>query len=94
MKSIALLNGKIYVQRDVFAQAVYAEDGIIRLVGTNEEIQAAVKPGTRIVDCGGKTVIPGLNDSHLHIHMLGLNLSRVDTMGVTSMAVLIQRCRD
>ena len=94
MKSIALINGKIYVQRDVFAQAVYAEDGVIRLVGTNEEIQAAVKPGTKVVDCGGKTVIPGLNDSHLHIHMLGLNLSRVDTMGVTSMAELIQRCRD
>ena len=44
MKSIALINGKIYVQRDVFAQAVYAEDGVIRLVGTNEEIQAAVEP--------------------------------------------------
>ena len=40
MKKLALINGKVYVERGDFRQAVYAEDGVIKAVGTNDEILA------------------------------------------------------
>ena len=65
-----LYNAKVYVERDVFAEAVLQEDGVIQLVGSNEEVLAAAGDAERI-DCQGKTVIPGLNDSHMHLMFLG-----------------------
>ena len=39
----------------------------IRAVGSNEEVQRVAGPQTRIVDLGGRTVIPGLIDAHVHL---------------------------
>ena len=38
MRKLVLRNGKIYVERGRFAQALYAEDGVIQAVGTEEEV--------------------------------------------------------
>ena len=70
MGKTVLYNGKVYVERDVFAEAVLVEDGVIKLVGSNEEVLAACGDAERI-DCEGKTVLPGLNDSHMHLMFLG-----------------------
>ena len=45
MKMLALINGKLYVRRGVFAQAALAVDGVIRLVGTTEEVLTAAGDG-------------------------------------------------
>lgn len=41
MRKLVLRNGKIYVERGRFAQALYAEDGVIQAVGTEEEVLTA-----------------------------------------------------
>ena len=51
MKTV-LYNAKVYVERDVFAEAVLQEDGVIQLVGSNEEDLAAPGDAERI-DCQG-----------------------------------------
>lgn len=38
----------------------------ILAVGSDTEMRALAGPGTRIVELGGRTVLPGINDSHLH----------------------------
>ena len=40
MSKLALFNGKIYVEKGVFAQALWAEDGVIVGVGRNEDVPA------------------------------------------------------
>ena len=80
MNKLVLINGKIYVERDVFAQAVYAEDGVIKLVGNNDQVLAAAGEGTQVIDCEGKTVIPGLNDSHQHLLMIGIGMAQADIL--------------
>lgn len=65
MKRI-LLHGKVYVEKDVFSEAVFIEDGIIKAVGSNDDILGMADGETELTDCGGKTLIPGLNDSHMH----------------------------
>lgn len=94
MKKLALINGKVYVERGDFRQAVYAEDGVIKAVGTNDEILALAGSDAKVVDAAGKTVIPGINDAHLHFLFVGIGLSRVDTMGCKSLDELISRCKD
>ncbi|MEI6946432.1 amidohydrolase [Paraflavisolibacter sp. H34] len=53
------------------AQAVAVEGDKIVAVGTNDEILKRRTPTTRVVDAGGRTVIPGLYDSHLHVIRAG-----------------------
>ena len=88
-------NGKVYVEKGVYAQAFLVEDGMIKAVGTDEEVLAEADccGDFETVDCGGRTVIPGLNDSHMHLFMFGRNLAKVKTDDVKSIEDMIQRCR-
>jgi predicted amidohydrolase YtcJ len=57
-----------------FKQAVAVTKGIITAVGTTTAILAEYKgSNTVVIDAKGKTIIPGLNDSHMHIIREGLN---------------------
>ncbi len=47
-------------------QAVAIKDGKISAVGKDDEILRLQTPETRVIDGNGRTVIPGLNDSHIH----------------------------
>ncbi|WP_075222680.1 amidohydrolase family protein [Acuticoccus yangtzensis] len=55
------------------ADAVLVRDGRIAAVGAEGAVRAAAAPGVRVVDLGGRRVIPGLIDSHLHLIRGGLN---------------------
>ena len=71
MSKTLFYNAKVYVERDTFAQAVYQEDGWIKAVGTNEEVSALAADDAERVDCGGRTLVPGFNDSHMHMCFTG-----------------------
>ena len=60
------------------AEAVAVSVEKIILVGENTEVERAIGPGTRIIDCGGRTVVPGFNDAHLHLFSLMKKLISVD----------------
>jgi predicted amidohydrolase YtcJ len=63
-----LLNGKIVTvdAQDSVRQAVAMADGKILAVGSNDEVRALAGTRARVIDLGGRTVIPGLIDSHIH----------------------------
>ncbi len=65
---IILFNGKIItVDRDFSIQeAVVIKDGKIMAVGNNEEITKLSFNGTQKINLNGKTVIPGINEGHVH----------------------------
>ena len=92
MSKLALFNGKIYIEKGVFAQALWAEDGVIVGVGRNEDVPAQFH-AYEVIDCQGRTVIPGLNDSHLHLIKIGTRLSQADIAGSTSMEDMIGRVK-
>jgi len=60
------------------AEAVAISGEEIILVGENTDAETAVGAGTRIIDCGGRTVMPGFNDAHLHLFSLMKKLLSVD----------------
>jgi predicted amidohydrolase YtcJ len=61
-------NGKVVTVDPQFSirQAVAIKDGRIVAVGANDEVLAARTPRTAVIDLGGRTVLPGLIDSHVH----------------------------
>ena len=76
-----LYNAKVYMEKGTYAQAVLVEDGYIKDVGSNEEILGYKDECTQFIDCEGKTLIPGLNDSHLHLMQFGESLNQVQIEG-------------
>ncbi len=61
------------------AQAVAIGGGRFLAVGANTEIRALARAGTRVVDLGGQTAVPGFIDAHAHVASAGLlHLRRVD----------------
>ena len=47
-------------------QAIAIKDGRILAAGKSEQLRAHEGPKTRVIDLKGKTVLPGLYDSHTH----------------------------
>jgi hypothetical protein len=72
---VVLRNARIHTgdpQRPA-ATAVAIRDGSFIAVGDDEDVAAYVGANTRVIDAIGRRVIPGLNDSHLHVIRGGLN---------------------
>jgi len=65
---MALLNGKVVTldDKEAVTEAVATKFGRILAVGLTKEIESLVGPDTCIVDLRGRTVVPGLIDSHCH----------------------------
>ncbi|OMQ08184.1 amidohydrolase [[Flexibacter] sp. ATCC 35103] len=73
---LIIYNGKIATmqKQGEFVQAIAMKNGIILDTGTEKAILSAYKSAeTKVIDAKGKTVIPGLNDSHMHVIREGLN---------------------
>ena len=72
---LILFNGKFHtVDREKpRATAVAISNGRFSVVGSDAEAMAVRGSGTQVIDLKGRTVIPGLNDSHLHLIRGGLN---------------------
>jgi len=86
---LVLYNGKIAIADDAFSiyQAVVVNDGKVAAVGGNDLVTAY--RATRVIDLKGRTVIPGFNDTH--IHLSGQARRHVNLAGTKSMAELKQK---
>lgn len=70
------------------AQALAIAGGRILAVGRSDEIAALAGPATRRIDAGGRTVLPGLIESHLHLFLGGAELAHLQLLGVRGAATL------
>ncbi len=72
---LILFNGDVHTvdRNDRKVQALAIKQGRVTAVGSNTEILALAGKGTRSLDLDGRTVLPGINDSHLHLLMWGLS---------------------
>jgi predicted amidohydrolase YtcJ len=81
---VIFVNAKIYTVDPAFsvAEAAAITNGRFAVVGSTAQVRKLAGPGTRIMDLGGKTVVPGLSDNHLHGAGggPGVDLSRARTL--------------
>ncbi|MBW8244802.1 amidohydrolase [Muricauda oceani] len=71
---LIVFNAKVATEVEgTFAEAFAVKDGNFLKIGTSKAILELIGDDSRVIDATGKTVIPGLNDSHTHLIREGLN---------------------
>jgi predicted amidohydrolase YtcJ len=89
-----LVNGKIATVDAQYSvrEALAVREGKILAVGKSADIKKLAGPGTRVIDLQGRTVIPGLIDSHLHAIRAALSFStEVNWIGAASLSEALGR---
>ena len=84
---LVLKNGIIYTVNDAQprAEAVAVKYRKIVFIGSSAEVKQYEGKGTRVVDLKGKTVVPGLTDSHYHLAGVGEREMTLNLEGTTGL---------
>lgn len=84
---LILINGKIRTLNDNYpiVEAVAVKGNIIQNIGMSEDLLKLKINDTKVIDLHGKTVVPGFNDSHMHLVNYGYTLMQADLNSVRSM---------
>ncbi|MDA9527734.1 amidohydrolase [Bradyrhizobium sp. CCBAU 25338] len=84
---LVLVNGKVLTldEQSSVTEAIAVRDGRILATGTSASIRSLAGARTQVLDVSGKTVVPGLIDTHAHFKAAGLadyvvNMSRAKTV--------------
>ena len=88
--TLALMNGKIYTPNKGVVEAVAISGEEIAEVGTLHEIDKLCDEKTIRIDLKGRPVLPGFNDSHMHLLEYSSFLDKVNLRGVTSIEEMIK----
>lgn len=76
-----------------WAEAVAIKGDKIVFVGSAREAKKFTGKQTRVIEAGGKLLLPGIQDSHVHFLSGSLNLTRVDLSGTRSVEEIQDRIR-
>jgi predicted amidohydrolase YtcJ len=77
---LVVRNARIWTAeaKEPWAEALAVAKGRLVFVGSASGAGALVGAGTRVVDAGGRLLVPGFNDAHVHLVMGALALDQVD----------------
>jgi predicted amidohydrolase YtcJ len=90
------LNGNIYTmnERQPRAQAIAVKGDRIVFVGSNADAKKYRAAETKTIDLGGKTVVPGLTDSHCHIFGIGEREMNLNLEGANTLEDFLARVKE
>ena len=93
---IIVVHGRVYTEdpKQPWAQAVAIYKGKIVAVGDGDVIERRRGMGTKVINAGGKLVLPGFVDCHVHFIDGSFSLSRVNLEGSQNPADIQKRLRD
>ncbi|MFZ2197837.1 MAG: amidohydrolase, partial [Thermodesulfovibrionales bacterium] len=94
---IILFNGRIttLMGSDPTVSAVAIKDGLFTATGNDRNVMAFRGVSTQVIDLRGRTVIPGLNDSHTHVIRGGLSYNlELRWDGVPSLADALRMLKE
>jgi predicted amidohydrolase YtcJ len=76
------------------AEAIAVRGGVVQAVGRAKDIRRLAGRRTQVLDAGGGTVLPGINDSHLHLNAFGLDFPPfsydVDTATIDELVAVVR----
>jgi hypothetical protein len=90
---LILYNGKLHTQDADYpaATAVAMRDGRFLAVGDDAKVRTFADADTRLIDLGGRRVLPGLTDAHFHLYDWALGRQQLPLAEATSLADLKDR---
>lgn len=84
--NLILVNGNVYsIDKDgnrICGTAVAVAEDKIVAVGSDQEIKAYIDEKTEVIDCDGKSILPGLSDTHCHPSIAGATNAACDLFGI------------
>ncbi|MFQ6126549.1 MAG: amidohydrolase [Candidatus Heimdallarchaeota archaeon] len=94
--NLCLVNGNIITMdpTNPKAEAVLIRGGTILRVGFSEEIKAQCDETTKVIDLAGKTVLPGLHDTHIHLLSRGILLQEIELREARSIEEIKEKVRE
>lgn len=87
--NLILTNGKIYTLDGRQYEAIAVSGNQIAMLGTTKEVEAAGERAEIKIDLKGKCVLPGFNDSHLHLVEFGLSAEMLNLEAASSIDEII-----
>ncbi|WP_312747829.1 amidohydrolase [Sphingobacterium multivorum] len=94
---LILYNGKIthFGQNQEAVTAVAIQDGKFVAIGSDSNVLKLASTQTKLIDLGGRRVVPGINDSHIHLIRGGLNYNlELRWDGVPSLADALRMLKE
>ena len=93
--TLVIINARVHTMDKAkpTSQAVAVFGNRILAVGSNTEMRRLTGPETEVIDAGGKLVLPGFNDAHVHFLGGGFQLSSVNLRDANSPAEFAERIR-
>ena len=92
---VVVTNAKVWTgAANSDAQSIAVIGERIIAVGSNSDTKAMVGSRTRVIDAGGKLIVPGFNDAHVHFLETGQQLSAVDLRSAKTPQEFVQRIKD
>lgn len=73
------------------AEALAVRDGRIIAIGSTPDIRKLANDNTQVIDAGGRLVIPGFNDAHVHFTAIGNQFSHLDLRQVREARAVLDR---
>ncbi|GMQ60948.1 amidohydrolase [Vallitalea maricola] len=92
---IILYNGKVITMDEdkPYASGVFIKGNKIYKVGNDEEVLKYKKENTKLIDLQGRTLLPGFNDSHMHLINFAYTGSMIRLAGLTSVDEIIEKSK-
>jgi len=77
------VNGRVWVRKGQWEEALAVRDNRVLAVGTREEVTSKLTNPYETVDMEGGMLMPGFHDGHLHLLMGGFSLLQLSLEGIT-----------
>jgi predicted amidohydrolase YtcJ len=93
-KTKVIYNGRVYLERGSFCEALIAEGARVARTGPSRELLEEAPAGAEKIDAGGALVLPAFHDSHLHLMWVGRRAWGIEAAGAASIDEVISRGRE
>jgi predicted amidohydrolase YtcJ len=93
---LVVRNARIYTADPArpWAHALAVKDGRLSAVGEEADVGPQAGPATRVIDAGGRLVVPGLIDTHFHLPAGAQQLDAIDLQDAPDLAEIQRRVRE
>jgi predicted amidohydrolase YtcJ len=93
---LVITNAKIRTMdaKRTVTRSIAIWNGWIIAIGSDADTKPLIGSKTRVIDAGGKTILPGFNDAHVHFMETGSQLSSVDLRSAKTPDEFVERIRD
>jgi hypothetical protein len=93
---ILLLRGRVWTAEanPAWAEAVAVRAGRVVAVGTTNEVETLRGPKTEVIHLGGRLVLPGFDDAHVHLIDGSISLDRVNLADLPDLAQVQARIKE